>query len=310
MPEKPSAVIDLGSHSALLLIAVSLPSGDLKLLHEDFRITRLGKGVKRDGLMKSENMDRAVSVLEKFKEAIDEFSCRRVYVTATAAMRTAKNSDEMIGKISEHFGWEVEILTPEQEATYSYLGAISAFKNFKNKEFIVVDSGGGSTEITMGNGTDIKARGSVPVGAARLAEEMGFKVTLCSSDRMGLMQIVKNELEKIPFWNQLDSTKVLVGSGGTITTLAAIHHGMEKYDPETINRTALDKDQIWKLYYRINELSLKERLKIKGLEKGREDVITYGTIVYLTIMELREIDLIRVSARGLRHGYLLSKFKK
>ena len=303
---KPLAVIDLGSHSALLLIA-RVEGEQLKVLQEDFVITRLGQGLNESGKLSKERQGAALQVLQHFKQKAEAHNCQSVQVIATEALRRAHDADEFIRQIEQELQLPVSVLSPQQEATCSYLGAISVIENFKNKRFTVIDVGGGSTEITLGQGQEIVKHASLPVGASRLAEAMDFKVKLGSSDRMGLMQIVKIELEKIAFWNEIDSSRVLVGSGGTVTTLAAIHHGMERYDAQRVSQTVLDREQIWKLYYQINDLDLEERLKLPGLEAGREDVITYGTIIYLTIMELRQLPWIRVSARGVRFGYLIKK---
>ncbi len=303
---KPVAVVDLGSHSALLLIARH-HHGDWQPLYEAFRITRLGEGLQQNGLLSEKSQQRALRTLREFKAVCQQWSCKQVYVLGTEALRLAQNSEQFAELLSRELDWQLNILSPEQEAVCGYLGAISVFPNFKEQAFTVVDVGGGSTEITLGKGVHIEKNASLPIGAARLARGMDFKVTLCSSDRMGLMQLIKTELENLPFWNEIKDSRVLVGSGGTITTLTAVHHKMEHYDAQLINRTTLDREQLWQLYYRINDLTLEERLKLPGIERGREDVLIYGTIIYLTLMELRKLELIRVSARGLRYGYLYFK---
>ena len=301
---KPQAVIDLGSHSVLLLIARK-EKEKLKPLFEDFAISRLGRGLERSAQLTEQRQTETLNILRRFKQKAQEFDCRQIDVIATEAMRRARNARQFKQRIEQELQLQVKILSPEQEAVYSYLGAISVIEEFENQSFTVIDVGGGSTEITLGRGGQILQHASVPVGAARLAESINFKVKLCSSDRMGLMQIVKDELEKLSFWNEITPSRVLVGSGGTITTLAAVFHQMKHYDAQIINRTVLDKEQIWQMYYRMNEMNLAERLKLAGLEAGREDVITYGMIIYLTIMELRQLPWIRVSAGGVRYGYLL-----
>ncbi len=225
-------------------------------------------------------------------------------------MRQANNAQEFIKEVKKRLGLKVHILTAEQEAVFSYRGAISVVDNFEQKAFVVIDVGGGSTEITLGEGTNIHNRASMSIGAVTLAEQMRFKIQLGSSDRMGLMQVVKSELVKLAVWNEINDSLVVIGSGGTITTLAAIHHRLKNYDADVINHTLLERSQIWQMYYWLNDLDLNRRKAVPGLEPGREDVIIYGMLIYLTILELRQLLWIRVSARGLRFGYLLTKLEK
>ena len=141
MPDKSlKAVIDLGSHSALLLIA-QIENGRLLPLKERFRITRLGQEVNNLGYLPYENQQRALDVLEEYRHELQTAGCSKVTVLGTEALRRAQNARELVQKIEQRFGWEVRVLSPQEEATYAYLGAISAFENFGEKNFTVIDVG-------------------------------------------------------------------------------------------------------------------------------------------------------------------------
>ncbi|WP_456408994.1 Ppx/GppA phosphatase family protein [Caldithrix abyssi] len=303
--DQPLAVADLGSHSALLLIARQ-KGGELEVLHEDFVITRLGQGVKQSGLLSEERQQLALQVLKDFKEQAARFGCSALEVIATEALRKARNAESFSQRARQTLNLSIKVLSAGEEARFAYLGAISVFDGFEKQKFTVIDVGGGSTETTLGRGRKIEAHASFPLGAARLAEEMNFKIRLTDEDYLRLQERVERELVNNPLRNEKDDSRVVVGSGGTITTLAAIVHRMRVYDAQRISKTTLELEQIKAWFRRINAMDLKERLRLPGLEAGREDVLPYGLLIYVTMMEAGQIKRLHVSARGLRFGFLLS----
>lgn len=301
------AVIDLGSHSALLLV-VRTEKGQLVPLKERFRITRLGQEVNNLGYLPQENQQRALDVLEEYRHELQTMECREVTVLGTEALRRAQNADELVQKIKQRFGWEVRVLSAQEEATYAYLGAISAFENFREKNFTVIDVGGASTELTLGRGVQIKSDASFPIGAARLAEEFGFKEKLKRSDLPKIREFLDGIFDEKAL-QTLTTNALLVGTGGTITTLATVKMQAETYDPEKIRRISLTLDELLLLFEKMNALTLKERRQLKGLEAGREDVILYGTLIYIHILQRTEKWRIKVSPRGLRYGFLIAQMQ-
>ncbi len=304
----PLAVIDLGSHSALLLIA-QMENGHIIPLKEDFKITRLGQGLSKNDELQPQNRQRTLDVLIDFKKEIASFNCKKVFVIGTEALRRAKNTGTFLQQIKERLSWDTQVLTPLEEAAQSYLGAISAFNDFENKKFTVIDVGGASTEITKGDGVQIEKKRSFPVGAAVLAEKFNFKEKLNRPDIPKIRDMLDGLFE-IDALKALTAESILVGSGGTITTLAAVKAKLEAYDANVINKMYLTLDELLLLFEKLNAHLLSERRKIKGLESGREDVIIYGALIYIHILQQTEKWRIKVSSRGLRHGYLLSQGKR
>ncbi len=306
---KRTAVIDLGSHSALLLIAEVERGGTLKILKEDFKVTRLGLGLGSEGRLLPQQQETALARLREFKHTIAGFGEVPVTVLATEALRRALNADAFLQSVQRELGWKVRVLTPQEEARYSYLGAISVYEDFKAKLFTVIDVGGGSTEIVRGRGEKIEMSRSFPVGAVGLAEQLHFRERIVSGDIPAIQEFLDarfNESELKKFTDEA----ILVGVGGTITTAAAIHERMTKYDPERINRTSLTLDELLLLFEDLNAKSPEERRAVVGLEAGREDVIIYGLIIYIHLLQRSGVWRIKVSARGLRHGFLLAEISR
>ena len=301
----PVAVIDLGTHSALLLIAEKQAGNGFTVLKEDFKVTRLGAGIEKDEILLPQNQENTFKELREFKKEIEAFGCGQVTVLATEAMRRAANALTFLDALHKEFNWQVKVLTPEEEARFSFLGAISVYEDFTSKLFTVIDVGGGSTEITKGRGKEIERSRSFPVGVVRLAERFDYRERMVSFDIPTVQEILDAQFDAAEL-KKLTEDTFLVGTGGTITTAAAIHHGMETYDPNVINNTSLTLDQLLMMFEDLNARSLEERRQVKGLEAGREDVIIYGLMIYIHLMQRAGVWRIRISAGGLRHGFLLA----
>jgi len=306
MRERTLAVIDLGTYSALLLIAPCRPQGAPEILEQQFRITRLGQGLETNGRIDENTLHHTITVLREYGKLAERWKVSEIFVIGSQVFRTAANSRQARRVIEEESGYSVHELSTQEEARYAYLGAVGTGQG----ETLVIDVGGGSTELILGRGAEITRSFSVPIGALQLAQKMKGQVTLCSSDRLGLMQYIKLQLREVPFFNEIGAQEETIGTGGTISTLAAMKLKMETYDWKRLNNVSLSRSDIWNLFFEINKLDLARRRQLPGMEAGREDVVLYGALIFLTLMELRQIEWIRVSDRGLRYGYLLFQCNK
>jgi len=303
------AVIDLGSHSALLLVG-ALDSGDrLRPLVQEFAVTRLAEDLPLTGRIGAAAQERLCRVLQRYAGIIKEQGAVRVGVVATEAMRRAQNSTDIAALIQTRFGWPVHVLSAEEEARYAYRGALTEMAEADQK-LLIVDVGGGSTELITGQGRNIADVASLPVGALNLAQKMRMQRHLCSSERLGLMQYLKLLFMEIPFWETLDAQSFLIGSGGTATALAALQLKLKTYDGQRVNSCALSRRQLWFWFFKLNDLSPEQRRLLAGMEAGREDVILYGTLIFLTLMELRRLEVLHIRQGGVRYGYLQEMLTK
>ncbi len=300
----PQAVIDLGSHSALLLIGALNKTEQIIPLFQEFAVTRLAEDLPATGYIGVAAIERMLAVLQRYAKLIERRGATRVQVVATEVLRRAKNSKEVAALIEARFGWPVHVLSAEEEARYAYRGSLTEPVQAKQK-ILIVDVGGGSTELITGQGRNITNVTSLPIGALNLAQRMHMQKQLCSSDRLGLMQYLKLAFAEIPFWANIAGQSELIGSGGTATTLAALQLKLKEYDYQRVNRSALSRRQIWRWFFKLNELSLTQRRQLAGMEAGREDVLMYGILIFLTLMELRGLDILHVRQGGVRLGWLV-----
>lgn len=297
------AVIDLGSHSTLLLIGHVGNDGRVYPIKEQFAVSRLGERLDETGKLAASAMQQAIEILEEFGNTINQYHVSHVHLLGTEALRRAKNAEDFRQRLRKQFSWDLKILTTDREAELSFKGAVEGF--FKAEEHsLVIDVGGGSTEIVAGCGLKPVDSHSLSIGALRLFDCFQRKTQLDSATRRQIDDYLKSQLEKTGFAAKLTKSAVLIGTGGTITTLAAILKEMTVYDAEALNGMVIKRPDLENLFTAINAKSLKERRNITGLEKGREDIIIYGMLIYLNFMKLFDFREIMVSTRGLRFAYL------
>ncbi|HID38163.1 MAG TPA: hypothetical protein EYP36_01450 [Calditrichaeota bacterium] len=303
------AVIDIGSFSVLLLIAETDSAGNIYPMQEHYKITRLGDNVAKTGRLNEAAIERTLEKLEEYRKIVTRNTIAAVYLLGSEALRRAENSAELSIKIKERFGWDLEILDAEEEAQFSYRGAVSGLPHLPNR-CCVIDVGGGSCEFCVGQGMRVETMKSIAVGAASLYEKSGRKRTLCSAERLELSHFVKLLLQENGINELLMDAQDFIVCGGTITTLAAIKRQLTVYTPAMVNGLALSRKELWDMYFALNAQPIRERKKNPGLEAGRERVVLFGALIILTLMEWLHIEYIRVSDRGLRYGYLQNKLLK
>lgn len=297
------ASIDIGSNTVLLLIAEINPtSPEIKTILNKYEAPRLGRGLKKDGNISDDSIKKLLDVLSSYKKIIDEYSCETVLCTATNAMRVAKNSEEIIKKVKSDFDIDIEIIPGEREAELSFLGASSSIPEVKRK--IVVDIGGGSTEIIFGENEEIIFKKSYPVGAVNTTETFIHQQPPNENEIKELKIYVQNtfaELKEI-----LPKGMPLIAVAGTPTSLSAINLKLTEYVDDKVEGSRLSLEDIDYLISEFSFLTPEEILdKYDKIIKGREDVILAGTIILKTVCELSGNSEITVSGRGIRYGLIV-----
>ena len=289
------AAIDIGTNSIRLLIAEYDGEKMHKLVNK-LRTPRLGEGINA-GMINEQAQIRACQVLVEYKELIDEYQadCRAV---ATSAIRDAENKDQFLEKVKKESGIEIDVINGAQEAKLSYLGIANGLKQ-PPSNLLAVDIGGGSTELVFGTENDVTEYNSINLGAVRLKESWKEDLEAMRSAASDKIQTVIADA----------NPKMLVGVGGTITTLAAIEQSLEEYQPEKIQNYELHSADIKKMLKRLSELELAERKKVVGLSKDRADIIIPGIIILLEVMNNSQLEKIKVSDFGILEGIIYNKFK-
>ncbi|TFH02462.1 MAG: Ppx/GppA family phosphatase [Calditrichales bacterium] len=297
------AIIDIGTNSTLLLVGQVKDDGEILATDQQFNVTRLGQGAGKGYTIRPEVLDRTIRVLHEYKENLDARNIREVHLLGTEALRIAANTAQVKNRIAAETGWRLQVLEAADEARYSYLGATDTIED-PLAELLVVDAGGGSTELIRGSGEHILSWESIPLGVVKLNEMYGMKENLAGDDIRKIMNMIPPYLAGKAVSEHPSGNISMIGVGGTITTLAAVKEKMRRYDPEKINGAILSRDVIERLFGELNGMSLAERSQIPGIVKGRADVILYGTLIFLSLMNYLEINTVVASDRGLRYGYL------
>ncbi|HEX3036159.1 MAG TPA: Ppx/GppA phosphatase family protein [Thermodesulfobacteriota bacterium] len=303
----PIASIDVGTNTFRILIGEVQDNG-LKKLYIGREITRLGRGfTEEQRVITQEAMSMGLSALKKFRGIIEEYKVGKVRAVATSVVRESLNGNEFVDKVKREIGIEIEVIPGKEEARLTVDGVLKSVSVYSDYS-VIFDIGGGSTEyifVKEGNIIDLR---SINLGIVHLTERFLKNEVPSDSDigalSLGIDRILSRELSWIPKIH--DDKLSLVGTAGTPTTFAAIELGLEKYDPDLVNGFVLKREGVLQIFRTLINLPLQERLKIKGLEKGREDIIIPGTLILLKTMERFSKDEVLVSDGGLLEGVAFS----
>ena len=285
------AAIDIGTNSTRLLVANYI-GGQVIPLYTELEATRIGEGVGGAGIISRCALTRTLECLERYINKCIQFKVEKVRLVATSAVRDAQNKLEVAEEVYKNTRFQLEILTGEKEAELSYLGVISDLEQAELKKYIVLDLGGGSTELIYPSPKGIEFR-SVNLGAVRLFENK----KLMDETLTILANLIPEDFPVKP---------ILVGVGGTVTTLAAIKLGLEKYDPAQVHGYHLYLEDIRSIGNKLNKLSLDQRKTVKGLQLERADIIPYGIYILEKVMEVLGVKKITASEKDILYGIIIT----
>jgi exopolyphosphatase/guanosine-5'-triphosphate,3'-diphosphate pyrophosphatase len=305
------AAIDIGTNSVRLLVAdVELAEGasprEAKLVPIDrrMRITRLGQGVDRARILAPDAIARTVAVLREYRQVIDAHGVTRVRATATSAARDAGNREEFFAAAHDALGLVPELLTGEEEAALSFLGATADLD--APAPYLVVDIGGGSTELVLGTESPAGLV-SLDVGCVRVTEQFLHSDPPAPEELSNAVAVVRDLVAEVPrtIPGVLDAP-TLVGLAGTVTTVAAIELGLAEYDPERIHHFRLSKAAAEDVFRTLALESAAQRAHNPGLERERVDVIVGGCVVLVALFRVLGFDELLVSEADILDGLVRS----
>jgi exopolyphosphatase/guanosine-5'-triphosphate,3'-diphosphate pyrophosphatase len=301
------AAIDCGTNSTRLLVADRDGDGRLRTLTRLMRITRLGQGVDRTGALAPDAVDRTQAVLADYRQVMDEHGVDpgRVRITATSAARDASNRDEWFDAAEAVVGARPELLSGLEEAELSFQGATAELDPSRGP-FLVVDLGGGSTEVAYGT-EHVERALSLEIGCVRLTErfiesdpprpeELTAAITYAAS-------WLDDVLRTIP---GAASAPTVVGLAGTVSTVAAVEIGLATYDRDQIHHFVLTKDAAEDVFRTLATESREDRLANPGLEEARADVIVGGCCALVALYRTLGFDELLVSEADILDGLAAS----
>lgn len=311
------AGLDLGTNTCLCLIAdIDLAAdgksvASMKVLRDEVRVVRLGQGVNATRVLHPEALARAEETFKEFSGYIKAAKCDRVLAVATSAARDVTNGQALLD-LGAKFGIPIEIISGEKEAELTFSGAIEPSWSGLTA---VIDVGGGSTELILGDRDGIRARVSADVGSVRMTEAYITKHPIPQSELDAVSKRVREALmaakEKMantmsgrtPLFGvgQIGEIAKVIGVAGTPTTLAAVDLG-HAFETDKVHGHEFTRARLEVWTKKLAQMTVEERAKLAGMEPKRADVIVAGAICVTEAMRVLERDSLKVSVRGLRYG--------
>ena len=293
------AAVDLGTNAFRLLIV-----GDdrKKILFRYSSIISLGSYIdKNDVLAPPSNYYKS---LDKIFKAIENFNIEKVNIVATSIFRDCINKSQLKADFLKRYSYNLKIITPKREAKLTSRGALEPL-DLNDSKFLVVDIGGGSTEVTLIKDNIITDYVSTRIGVVREWKRYKKMDSFTIVDKKNIFKDIQKKLLKYKFFSNLKEKKIkIVMNGGTPTTLAAIKLKLKKYSPEAVNGQRLSLNYVESTHDKLMSMKPNERLKLYGMEKGREVVIIYGIFILISILKLINKDSLYVSDSGVLEGLI------
>ncbi len=280
------AVIDVGSNSVRLMFVA-----DGKVLYKTLETTRLGEGLAEKPCLKQEAIARSALAVSRFFERAKTEGAEKVFVFATAAVRTACNRAEFLDKVYALCGAKVEVISGEEEAEIGILGALG------NSDGGVIDIGGASTEIVVKDQGVLVYKKSVDIGVVRLKDKCGREKAALEREA----ESASKAYGKIPLQGDVYAI------GGTATTLAALSLGLTEYSSEKVTGAVITKEEMKEMADRLLSMSVEEIEKLPCMPKGRADVLAGGAVLFASLMECLGFERLIVSDRDNLEGFAIKK---
>jgi exopolyphosphatase/guanosine-5'-triphosphate,3'-diphosphate pyrophosphatase len=297
-----------------MVIADLGDDGAIRTLRDEIAFPRLGKGVDESGLISPESIDRLLTVLKDYQLLSVNLGSERTIACGTSALRDSRNSDEVVTRIRHETSINVEILSGEEEARSTFLGALtdedesSSSLAQDESRFAVIDIGGGSTEITLGRRCHAEKQFSLDLGCVRLTERFLPSTPPTSEE---LERAAVSARAALAGLGDINPTRLtLVGVAGTITTLAALDQNLSRFEAQAVDGYVLPLGRIREIFGRIRPQTLDQIQSSLVVSAGRADVLLAGILILIEFMAIHKFDRITVSSRGLRYGLVLREFER
>lgn len=300
-----TAVVDIGTNTLLLLVSEpdgAAPgaggAGGLRAVVDHCRFGRLGQGLDATGRLADEAIARSLEICREYRAEIDRTGAARVAVIGTQALREATNATAFVAPAEAILGAPIEIIAGEREAALAYRAVVDGLPEVAGRPFVVVDVGGGSTELVASDGARVTAAISVPIGAVRLAERHLRHDPPTADEAAALRADIDARLAAAT----IPAGAAVVGTAGTATTMATVHLGLDGYDPARIHGVRVPAAAIEDLTARLLACTTAERAAIRGMEPRRADVIPAGCAIFAAVVARAGAAELVVSDRGIRWG--------
>jgi len=298
------ATLDLGTNSLLMVVAERNEEGQVTVLEEDGLLPRLGEGLRNSGKISPQAADRACADLRNFFSRARNLQADEIVVTATSAVREASNRDEFLSRVKEELDLEIEVLPPNEEARLAYISV--TLERGHDDPSMVVDIGGGSTEITWGIGARFDGGRSLDLGTVKLLDGPLASERPSTSDLEKARKEIDSRLMRVTPLGKLDH---YYGTAGSFTHLASVDLKLTEYHPDRVQGYRLDKETVSDWTSKLASMSVEEKLALPGIDPKRVDVIFPGTLIIERLFEKFGHDAFEVHDRGIRFGKLFDRLR-
>ena len=280
------AAIDCGTNSIRLLVAdVDPDAGTLRDVERVMQVVRLGEGVDRTGRLSDAALARTFAATEEYARTCERLGAQRVRFVATSASRDAENRDVFVSGVRQRIGVEPQVVPGSEEAALSFAGATrELLADGLTGPFVVVDLGGGSTEVVRG-GSSVEAALSVDIGCVRMTERHLADDPPSSQQIAAARRDIEAALDRVAEVVPLHGASSLVGLAGTVTTITACALGLESYDADRIHRTRLPVERVREACDRLLHATRAERAALPYMHPGRVDVIGGGALIWRCVVD-------------------------
>jgi exopolyphosphatase/guanosine-5'-triphosphate,3'-diphosphate pyrophosphatase len=296
------AVVDMGSNSTRLLVA-DVEGEEITELERRSTVTRLGRGVDTSRQLSSEAIDDVCVTVGDYLDLMKDLKPEQTVAIATSAVRDADNRGAFSGELRERFALDTRVLSGDDEARLTYLGATQGRSSADDR--LVVDIGGGSTELVVGSGSEVSFHASLDAGTVRHTERHIGHDPAEQGELESLANDVRTLIDGALKGSDFARAQSGIGVAGTPTSLAAIEQALDPYDPEAVHGSRLSLPAIQRMHSQLAAKTLEERIEVTGLHPGRAPTIVAGVVILIQVMRAFGLSEIEVSEHDILYGAAL-----
>lgn len=295
------AAIEIGTNSTKMIIVHKDTPNSCSVLRKCNTVNRLSRNMFENYMLQQEALKSTMNIIHKYIKDIEANKAELVSIFSTSVLRDADNKSLLIGEVKKHYGCDIDVISGKQEAYYAYKAA-SRLMEPKHEKSIVVDIGGGSTEIIFGDKKNIDHKISLDIGAVRLTQ------LHCKSDPVTDEQIrqvagsIREKLKELP--SMAHKNAILIGTGGTIKTVATIFSNLDYRNEKKIHGLIVPSSAVNDILHKLVNMNIKARKTVKGLNPKRADVIIAGLLILQEILEKLKAGQIVISSAGVLEGFM------
>lgn len=299
------AVVDVGTNSTRLYVADVADGRITNELERRTNVTRLGAGVDADGSLREDAMKRVYATLDEYRTRIDEHGADAVIAVLTSAVRDAANGQDFASTVGSRYGLAPHILSGDEEARLTFLGATTERDPEDRIPTLVIDIGGGSTELVIGSGTETSFHVSNQAGVVRQTERHLHADPPTETELDSLAEDVRSTISSAVPPEQRELVQQAVAVAGTATSLAAIAQELEPYDPDKVHGYVLSAKECERILDGLAAMTLDQRREVPGLHPDRAATIVAGAVILLETLHLFDLERVEVSEHDILRGAAL-----